>query len=114
MLEKIKAFFTAKDSKCEINKRLSRKLHNMHFKYISEKDDSGQDTIIGRGGHINIEGEKQEILCATSGVETLFRLEIAEMSIWEFMSLDGCVITFFDLDKKNNRAVKVYYDKHLT
>ena len=86
----------------------------MHVKYITEKDASGEEIIIGRNGHINIVGDKSTQLCATCGVKTVFRLLISEMNIWEFMSLDGCVITFTDLDTGDKRTVTVYYDKHLT
>ena len=113
MFEKLKSMFGGKTKVSDINKRLSKKLHNMHFKYISEKLDDENEIIIGRDGHLNLEGENSEILCATSGIDTLFRLNIAEMKIWEFMSLNGCVITFTDIDTGKVRNVSVYYDAHL-
>jgi len=114
MLNRIKNIFAGKDKDAAVKRRIAAKLHNMPFKYISEKDENGTDTIIGRGGHINIVGEKSDELCATCGVETVFHLLIDEMKIWEFMSLDGCVITFTDIDTGKERTVNVYYDKHLT
>ena len=48
------------------------------------------------------------------GTNTVFRLAVDEMSIWEFMSLDGCVITFVDLDTGKERTVTVYYEAHLS
>ncbi len=113
VFEKIKSLFKGKDDRIETNKRLSKKLHNMHFQYISEKFEDGTEKIIAKGGHINLEGEKGDILCGTLGVKTLFRLDIYEMHIWEFMSLNGCVITFTDLDTGVNRKLSVYYDAHL-
>ena len=113
MFEKIKLLFKGKNKPSDINIRLSKKLHNMHFKYISEKLPDGEDIIIARNGHINIEGDNGEVLCATEGIKTIFRLDIAEMKIWEFMSLNGCVITFTDLDSGVERNVSVYYDAHL-
>lgn len=114
MLNKLKAFFCTKNKQTEINRQIASKLHNMHVKYISEKDENGVDTIIGRSCHINILGEKGDELCASCGIQTVFRLNISEMHIWEFMSLDGCVIRFTDLDTGAERNVTVYYDKHLT
>lgn len=114
MFDKIKNIFSKNNSQKAINEKISSKLHNMHIKYITEKDMSGEEIIIGRNGHINRVGDKSEQLCATCGVKTIFRLLISEMSIWEFMSLDGCVITFTDLDSEEKRTVCVYYDKHLT
>lgn len=114
MLEKIKKLFGKGESQLEISRKIAAKLHDMPFKYVSEKDENSTEIIIGRAGHINIEGEKKEYLCATSGVKTLFKAEIAEMRIWEFMSLDGCVIDFTDVESGKKRNVTVYYDKHLT
>ena len=114
MLRKIAALFGARAKERAVNRRLAEKLHDMPFKYVSEKDASGEESIIGRGGHINLVGEQAKELCATCGVKTLFRLSVDDMKIWEFMSLDGCVITFTDLDTGNERTVTVYYEKHLT
>lgn len=113
MFEKLKSLFRGKNSQGEINLRLAKKLHNMHFKYISEKFEDGSDKIIAKNGHINMEGDNGEYLCATCGVETVFRLEVSQMHIWEYMSLNGCVITFVDLDSGKERNVSVYYDAHL-
>lgn len=113
MFDKIKNIFGKKEKISETNARLSKKLHNMHFKYISEKKSNGEDIIIARNGHINIEGENGDVLCATEGVKTVFRLKISEMNIWEFMSLNGCVINFTDIDSGEKRNISVYYDAHL-
>ena len=96
------------------NRRIAAKLNDIHVKYISEKDEHGVDTIIGRECHVNLLGEGKKQMAATEGIRTLFRLAVDEMKIWEFMSLDGCVITFTDLDTGKDRSVTVYYDKHLT
>ncbi len=114
MLGKIKDIFGKKGGEASVNRRMANKLHDMPFKYVSEKAEDGTDTIIGRGGHVNIVGERGDELCATCGVKTIFHLKIDEMKIWEFMSLDGCVITFTDLDTGKERTVNMYYEKHLT
>ena len=106
--------FSKNDSQKEINSRLSEKLNNSHIKYITEKDANSFDSIIAREAHINIVGESKDELCATEGTKTVFRLKISDMKIWEFMSLDGCVITFFDTELKKERTVNVYYEKHLS
>lgn len=113
MLKKLARLFTKKESETAVRRRLAEKLNDMHFGYITEKAADGNDIIIGRDGHLNLIGEKKEQLCATCGVKTLFRLEVSQMRIWEFMSLDGCVITFTDLESGAERTVNVYYDKHL-
>ena len=40
--------------------------------------------------------------------------KIDEMNIWEFMSLDGAVITGYEYNDCKERTVTVYYDRHLT
>ncbi len=112
MLKKLRALFDATGKEKSQNRRMAAKLSDMPFKYISEKDASGVETILARGGHINLTGENE--LCATSGIKTVFRLAVDEMKIWEFMSLNGCVITFVDLDTEKERTVTVYYDAHLS
>ena len=114
MLKKLAGLFGAGNSERSVNRRIAEKLHDMPFKYISEKDESGGEIIIGRAGHINLLGEKRSQMCATCGVKTIFRLDVDEMKIWEFMSLDGCVINFTDLDTGKKRNISVYYDKHLS
>lgn len=114
MFEKLKALIGSKGKEKSINRRLAAKLSDTPFKYISEKDASGTETILARGGHINLVGERGDELCATSGIQTIFRLNVDEMKIWEFMSLNGCVITFCDLDTGCERTVTVYYDAHLS
>ncbi len=107
---KIKGLLIA-DKNVKQSRELCSKLHDSHVKYASEKID-GTDTIIGRDGHLNIVEEK--IFEYTVGVKSIFRFNIDEMTIWEFMSLDGAVITGIDLNTENERTVTVYYDKHLT
>ena len=116
VFEKISALFGkgAKAKELQTNRRIAEKLHDMPFKYISEKDENGIETILARGGHINLIGEKKNELCATAGTSTIFRLSVEQMKIWEFMSLDGCVISFCDLDTGKDRTVNVYYDAHLS
>ena len=95
MFEKLTALFGKGSKELQTKRRIAAKLHDTPFKYISEKD------------------EKNE-LCATVGTKTIFRLTVDEMNIWEFMSLDGCVITFVDLDTGKERTVTVYYEAHLS
>lgn len=114
MLEKLIGLFGKGKTEQKTNRRLAEKLHDMPFKTVSEKDENGIETILARGGHINLLGEKKDELCATVGTKTVFRLAVDEMKIWEFMSLNGCVITFTDLDTGEKRTVTVYYAAHLT
>ncbi len=93
------------------SRTIAEKLKDSHVKYASEKIDE-VDTIIGREGHLNIVEEKDFEL--VFGVESAFRFVIDEMSIWEFMSLDGAVVSGVDKNTGNERTVTVYYDRRLT
>lgn len=93
------------------SKTIAEKLKDSHVKYASEKIDE-VDTIIGREGHLNIVEEKDFEL--VFGVESAFRFVIDEMSIWEFMSLDGAVVSGVDKNTGKERTVTVYYDRRLT
>ncbi len=114
MFEKLISKFSKTGKKLEQNRKIAKKLHDMPFKYISEKNENGEEVILARGGHLNLIDEKGEELAATVGVKTIFRLKVDEMDAWEFMSLDGCFITFFDLDLQKERSVTVSYEKRLT
>jgi len=99
------------DKNIKQSRFLCAKLHDSHVKYSSEKIND-VETIIGREGHLNIVEDK--IFEYTVGVKSIFRFNIDQMTIWEFMSLDGAVITGFDLNLERERTVTVYYDRHLT
>ena len=98
-------------SKVIQSRTIAEKLNDSHVKYASEKID-GIDTIVGREGHLNIVEEKEFEL--VFGVESVFRFVIDEMSIWEFMSLDGAVVSGVDKNTGKERTVTVYYDRRLT
>lgn len=115
MFEKLTGLFRKDAKKVQTNRRIAAKLHDTPFKYISEKDlQTGEETIVARGGHLNLIGEKKNELCATVGTKTVFRLAVDEMDIWELMSLDGCILSFFDLDTQQERRMSVFYEAHLS
>ena len=110
LLSKIKeTIFTDKNIKQ--SRDICSKLHDSHVKYASERINN-EEIIIGREGHLNIVENK--MFEYTVGVKSIFKFSIDEMSIWEFMSLDGAVITGTDASTGQERTVTVYYDKHLT
>ncbi len=90
---------------------ISRKLHDSHIKYASDKT-SGEEVIVGRSGHVNIvDGSLFELVF---GVESIFKFKIDDMTIWEFMSLDGATVSGTDLNDGKEKTFVLYYDKHLT
>ena len=92
------------------SRRIAAKLNDSHIKYAVIKTDT-DDLIVGRDGHVNVVDEKYFEL--VFGVESVFRFTIDEMSIWEFMSLDGATVTGVDLNDGYEKTFIIYYDKHL-
>ncbi len=93
-------------------KAICTKLHDTHVMYACVKTEDGDNPIIGRDGHLNItDGNIFEL---TFGVQSAFRYRIEELSIWEFMSLDGATISGLELNSGEEKSFIVYYDKHLT
>jgi len=45
--------------------------------------------------------------------DTLFRAKIDTLNAWEFMSLNGVVLTAFDLEQERERTVLAYYSYHV-
>lgn len=99
------------DKAVKQSRDICKKLHDSHVKYASEKIDE-TETIIGREGHLNIVDD--EYFEYTVGVKSIFKFKIDEISVWEFMSLDGAVITGYEYNDSKERTVTVYYDRHLT
>lgn len=106
-------FWNRIKNKDKINqsRAIAKKLNDSHVKYASQSID-GVDTIIGREGHLNIVDQKDFEL--VFGVQSVFKFEIDQMSIWEFMSLDGAVVTGIDKNTGQEKTVTVYYDRRLT
>ncbi len=90
---------------------IAQKLHDSHIKYASDKT-SGEEIIVGRSGHVNIvDGDCFELVF---GVQSIFKFKIDNMTIWEFMSLDGATVSGLDLNDCKEKMFILYYDKHLT
>ena len=93
------------------SRAIASKLNDSHIKYASDKTD-GEEIIVGRSGHVNIvDGDCFELVF---GVESIFKFKIDEMTIWEFMSLDGATVSGTDLNTCKEKTFILYYDKHLT
>ncbi len=96
-----------KDTKSPQFKRwMANRLHEMHIRYLIERDSKGEEKIIAREGFIHVSGDELAIIC---GGQVVFRTIVIEMEAWEFMSLEGATITGFDLDKNTVRTVLAYY-----
>lgn len=86
---------------------MANKLDGYSLKYVAEREND-VDTVIGKSGFICVKGD--ELMVVAFGVEdVLFRAKIDTLSAWEFMSLNGVVLTGFDLDRQKERTVIGYY-----
>lgn len=92
------------------SRTIAAKLNDSHIKYAAIKTET-DELIVGRDGHINIVDQKFFEL--VFGVESVFKFEIDEMTIWEFMSLDGATVSGYDLNDGYEKTFVIYYDKHL-
>lgn len=96
-----------KDPKSPKFKRyMADKLNGMHIRYLLERDEKGEERIIGREGFIHVSGDELAVIC---GGQVMFRTIIFQMEAWEFMSLEGATISGFDLDFERERTVLAYY-----
>ena len=93
------------------SRAISSKLNDTHIKYASDKT-GGEEIIVGRSGHVNIVDE--DCFELVFGVQSIFKFKIDEMTIWEFMSLDGATVSGVDLNTGEEKTFILYYDKHLT
>lgn len=111
IVEKIKGLFSKKASaEKKQSWTIAEKLNDSHIKYAVIKTET-DDLIVGRDGHVNIvDGDCFELVF---GTESIFKFKIDEMSIWEFMSLDGATVSGFDLNDGYEKTFMIYYDKHL-
>jgi hypothetical protein len=92
------------------SRTIAEKLNDRHIKYATVKTEN-DDLIVGRSGHVNI--VDSDCFELVFGVESIFKFKIDEMTIWEFMSLDGATVSGVDLNDGNEKTFMIYYDKHL-
>ena len=89
----------------EFRRWIAEKLDGHTLRYILERDESG-DRVIAKGGVLsNYEG----MFSVISGDKTLFTARTDDLHAWEFLSLEGAVLTAFDLVEQKERTILAYY-----
>lgn len=89
----------------EFRRWMAEKLDGHSLRYILERDEKG-DKVIAKGGVLsNFEGNFSVI----SGEKTLFVTRTDDLHAWEFLSLEGAVLTGFDLVEGKERTILAYY-----
>lgn len=90
---------------------MAKKLDGKHLTCVLEREEN-DERVIGREGFICLKGD--ELLVVAFGKEdTLFRAKIDTLNAWEFMSLNGVVLTAFELEQGRERTVLAYYSYHV-
>ena len=84
---------------------MAEHLDGRHVRYVLEREDNSEK-IIGREGFLSVSGD--EFIVIGSG-KTLFRAKIDTFTAWEFLSLEGAVISGVDLETGKERTVLAYY-----
>lgn len=87
---------------------MAEKLAGKYIQYVTENI-NGVDEVIGRRGSINI--REDEIIFYASA-EIILRTRIDDMSAWELLSNDGCVVTAPDLNRDGeDRTIVIHYTR---
>ncbi|MDD2268609.1 MAG: hypothetical protein PHY15_03535 [Eubacteriales bacterium] len=86
-------------------KYMAEKLDGKPVKYALEKD-GDEERIISRGGSINLRDDE---LIVNGDSKIIFRIKVADLNAWEFMSLNGVVISGYDLEENKERSITAYY-----
>ncbi len=85
---------------------MCEKLDGMTLKYILERDPEDGDRVIGKGGVLSLYKGEFSVIC---NGQTLFACNAEDLHAWEFMSLDGAMLTGFDKVQGKERTVMAYY-----
>ena len=92
--------------------KFARRIANKKIKYVSERitdENTGEviDTIIGKNGFFHI--NQNDEISVSCGGKVLFRAYMPDLKAYEFLSLEGVVMEFFDLVSNKQRQIIVYY-----
>ena len=83
------------------NPELIERLRYRHVKYVSRRDETGAEYVLGKSGGINIKDE--ELIVFTEG-KTVFRCSIYDLEAAELLSRDGVRLSYTD---ENGQEVAV-------
>ena len=90
----------------KFRRKMAKKLHGMHIKYVMERLSDEDDIIVGREGALLTRGDEFIVFASQKEV---FRSKIDETDFSELMSLGGVIITGVDLLSGNERSVIAHY-----
>lgn len=87
-------------------RKMAKKLHGMHIKYVMERLVDEDDIIVGREGALLIRGKEFIVF---SSQHDVFRSLIDETDFSELLSLGGAVIIGYDTLSGKERTLIAHY-----
>ena len=87
-------------------RKMAKKLHGMHLKYVMERLPDEDDSIVGREGALSV---RDDDFIVFSSQKDVFRSKIDETDFSELMSLGGVIITGLDILSGKERSVIAHY-----
>ena len=99
-------FFGKISKEVKFRRKMAKKLHGMHIKYVMERLPDEDDVIIGREGALLIRDDEFIVF---SSQHDVFRSKIDQTDFSELMSLGGAIISGTDLLSGKERSVIAHY-----
>jgi hypothetical protein len=90
----------------KFRRKMAKKLHGMHLKYVMERLPDEDDIIVGREGALIV---RDDDFIVFSSQKDVFRSKIDETDFSELMSLGGVIITGLDIISGRERSVIAHY-----
>ena len=87
-------------------RKMAKKLHGMHLKYVMERRPDEDDIIVGREGALIV---RDDDFIVFSSQKDVFRSKIDDTDFSELMSLGGVIIMGLDLLSGKERSVIAHY-----
>lgn len=90
----------------EFMRYMAKKLDGRKVRFALERE-GDTDKIIGKDGFISVYEGFLSVIC---GEKTLFKAKVDTIiSFYEFLSLEGAIITAFDVILEKERTIMAYY-----
>lgn len=94
------------ENSLRFKQEMAERINGRHIRYVTERENYS-DTVIGHDGCIAV--RNGELILLSDGV-VKFRVNVAEMSASELMSLEGVILSGPDLEHNGiYRTVIAYY-----
>lgn len=99
-------FSKNKENSKKLKREIAQKVGGHRLRYVTLRDDLGNEDILGKGGGISFSGDKVNVFSENGRHLTV---DIYESRIYELMSNDGAVVSGTDLETGEFKTVVAYY-----